>query len=56
MKNIKYFMLVLIAIGFTSCEQDTYEFGTLTSPSELTVAADVVVKLLQILMVMEPEL
>ena len=44
MKNIKYFMMVLIAIGFTSCEQDTYEFGTLTSPSELTVAADVVGK------------
>ena len=44
MKNIKYVLIVLMAIGFTNCEPETYEFGALTSPSEITVVADVVGK------------
>lgn len=44
MKNIKYFMIVLLAFGFTNCEQDTYEFGNLTAPSDITIVAELVGK------------
>jgi hypothetical protein len=45
MKNIYKIIVLLAVVWFTgSCTQETYEFGALTSPSEVTVVADVVGK------------
>jgi hypothetical protein len=45
MKNIFKIASLLVVFVFTSsCTQETYEFGALTSPSEVTVVADVVGK------------
>lgn len=43
MKNLKYFIsLSLSLLFFTACEEDTYEFGEITTPTNLAVTVDVV--------------
>ena len=43
MKNLKYlFSLCLTLALFTACEEDTYEFGDITTPTNLAVTVDVV--------------
>jgi hypothetical protein len=43
MKKLKYFIsLSLILALFTACEEDTYEFGDITTPTNLVIAFDVV--------------
>jgi len=43
MKNIKYILgLFLALVFFASCEEETYEFGDLTAPSNLQITAEIV--------------
>ena len=43
MKNLKYFISLCLTLAlFTACEEDTYEFGDITTPTNLAVAVDVV--------------
>tara|TARA_B100000767_G_scaffold184328_1_gene171966 strand:+ start:102 stop:983 length:882 start_codon:yes stop_codon:yes gene_type:complete len=43
MKNLKYFIsLSLSLLFFTACEEDTYEFGEITTPTNLAVTVVVV--------------
>ena len=43
MKNLKHlFSLCLTLALFTACEEDTYEFGDITTPTNLAVTVDVV--------------
>jgi len=43
MKNIKYIMgLFLLLVCISSCKKETYEFGDITTPSNVTITANVV--------------
>ena len=43
MKNIKYIIAFLsLALVFNACEEETYEFGDLTAPTNLQVTVDIV--------------
>ena len=43
MKNIKYIIAFLsLALVFSACEKETYEFGDLVAPTNLVVTADIV--------------
>lgn len=43
MKNLKYLSLLnLFMIVFTACEEDSYEFGPITSPTNLQVNVEIV--------------
>jgi hypothetical protein len=43
MKNIKHIMtFLLIALVFSSCAEENYEFGDIVTPTALTVTADIV--------------
>lgn len=43
MKNLKYFIsLSLSLLLLTACEEDTYEFGDITTPTNLEVTVDIV--------------
>ena len=43
MKNLKYFISLCLTLAlFTACEEDTYEFGDITTPTNLAVTVDVV--------------
>jgi len=42
MKNIKYIITFLsLALVFSACEEETYEFGDLVTPTNLVVTADI---------------
>lgn len=45
MKKIKYLVFsIATMLALTSCTQENYEFGALTSPSDITIVADIVGK------------
>ena len=43
MKNLKYILGLFLALAFfASCEEETFEFGDITAPSNLQITADIV--------------
>ena len=42
MKNLKYLSFLTIFLLFSACEEDNYEFGPITSPTNLQVNVEIV--------------